>query len=228
MTGALLMLVMGAGGDRVQDAYVRAGDTVRKMCVEAKLAYPPKRLFIRAFKTERELEVWGADSATQACKLIRTYPIAGMSGTVGPKRKEGDLQVPEGFYFINRFNPQSRFLLSLGLNYPNASDLILSDKERPGGDIFIHGSNVSIGCLAMTDQKIEQIYVLALEARNAGQKQIPVHIFPFRMSQAKLEANTDSGHRAFWLSLKTVYDKFEKTKLVPAVKVDSEGRYRLR
>ncbi len=146
-----------SGEDRVERAYRLAGDQVQVLCEKAKITYPPKRIFIRVFKAERQLEVWGSNGGTQPFVLVHTYPIAGMSGALGPKRKEGDLQVPEGFYLIDRFNPQSRFRLSLGLNYPNASDRKRSDAQRPGGDIFIHGDNRSIGCLAMTDSKIDQI-----------------------------------------------------------------------
>lgn len=231
MTSVLLLMTMSTlavGEDRVKDAYVRAGASVRKLCANAHLSYPPQRIFIRAFKSERALEVWGADSARKSFKLIETYYIAGLSGKLGPKRIQGDLQAPEGFYYIDRFNPQSRFLLSLGINYPNASDRILSDKDLPGGDIFIHGSDVSIGCLAMTNEKIEQIYILAEQARKAGQKQIAVHIFPFRMSKANMASIGDSEHRQFWIDLKAVYDRFEKTKRVPPVTVDAQGRYKLR
>lgn len=213
--------------DRVQAARERAGDTVKKLCSDAGLKYPLQRLFFRAIKDERVLEVWGADSGRSKFKLIHTYPIAAMSGKLGPKRREGDLQVPEGFYHIDRFNPQSRFLLSLGLNYPNASDRILSDKKKPGGDIFIHGNAVSIGCMAMTDPKIEEIYLLALSARDSGQAKIPVHVFPFRMTAEILAANQRSPHQVFWQSLKPAFDSFQRTKQVPRVVVDSEGRYSL-
>lgn len=213
--------------DRVQAARERAGDAVKQLCADAGLKYPLQRLFFRAIKDERVLEVWGADSSRSKFKLIHIYPIAAMSGKLGPKRKEGDLQVPEGFYHIDRFNPQSRFLLSLGLNYPNASDRILSDKKKPGGDIFIHGKAVSIGCMAMTDPKIEEIYLLALSARDSGQAQIPVHVFPFRMTAENVAANRGSAHAAFWQSLKPVFDSFQQTKQVPRVRVDSEGKYTL-
>lgn len=213
--------------DRVQVAQERAGDKVKRLCADAGLSYPPKQLFIRAFKSEKVMEIWGAASARSKFKLIQTYPIAAMSGGLGPKRKEGDLQVPEGFYFIDRFNPKSRFWLSLGLNYPNTSDRILSDKRRPGGDIFIHGNAVSIGCMAMTDEKIDEIYLLALAARNAGQTRINVHVFPFRMTSANLERQANSPLFGFWRTLQPVHDAFQLNGKVPIVSVDSKGKYSL-
>ena len=213
--------------DRVQNARERAGAAVKQLCADAGLKYPLQRVFFRAIKDERVLEVWGADSGRSKFKLIYTYPIAAMSGKLGPKRKEGDLQVPEGFYHIDRFNPKSRFLLSLGLNYPNASDRILSDKKKPGGDIFIHGNAVSIGCMAMTDAKIEEIYLLALSARDSGQAKIPVHVFPFRMTADKLAANRGSAHFGFWESLKPAFDTFQAYKQVPSIRVGSDGKYSL-
>lgn len=216
--------------DRVKAAYEEAGQKVRVLVQKAGLAYPAKRIFIRAFKAENQLEIWGSDGGTKPMKLIYAYTIARASGTLGPKRRQGDLQVPEGFYYVDRFNPKSLFHLSLGLNYPNASDRILSDKEKPGGDIFIHGNQVSIGCMAMTDEKIKEIYVLALDARDQGQTKIPVHIFPFRMTATNIATYgrsyaNDPTLVAFWLDLLPIYDRFQKYKKVPAVQVSSSGRY---
>jgi len=157
--------------------------------------------------------------------LIEKYTVAGQSGALGPKLREGDGQVPEGFYKIDRFNPLSRFHLSLGLNYPNKRDKIVGDPERPGTDIFIHGNCVSIGCLAMTDPKIEEIYVLASEARKAGQAEIPVHIFPFRFDEPWPPATPELT--AFWKTLQPVYERFEKTRFVPGVVVLRNGTYKI-
>lgn len=223
--GGYLFMTSEPQTDRVQAARERAGSAVKQLCADAGLKYPLQRLFFRAIKDERILEVWGADSGRSKFKLIHTYPIAAMSGKLGPKRREGDLQVPEGFYHIDRFNPKSRFLLSLGLNYPNASDRILSDKKKPGGDIFIHGNAVSIGCMAMTDAKIEEIYLLALSARDSGQRQIPVHVFPFRMTAEKLVKHETSPHFTFWQSLEPAFESFQRTKQVPKVQVNAEGKY---
>lgn len=187
----------------------------------------PDRIFFRAFKQERVLELWGGDSLDQPLKLIETWPVAAASGALGPKRKEGDRQVPEGLYHIAHFNPESRFHLSLGLNYPNKSDRIRGDKDEPGSDIYIHGNQVSIGCLAMTDAKIEEIWAYATHARDAGQQKIPVHIFPLRMEEESM-ATMRSEHMAFWTELEPIYEAFEKTRLVPEVEISESGAYSLR
>ncbi|WGU69538.1 L,D-transpeptidase family protein [Capnocytophaga canimorsus] len=120
-------------------------------------------------------------------RKIISYPICSRSGKLGPKRKQGDGQVPEGFYHIDRFNPSSNFYLSLGLNYPNLSDKRKSKVHDLGGDIFIHGACVTVGCLPMTDNYIKEIYLLATYARNNGQNKIPVYLFPFKMTDKNMQ-----------------------------------------
>lgn len=144
---------------------------------------------------------------------------------------EGDYQVPEGFYYINEFNPRSNYHLSLGLNYPNASDRILSDSMRPGGDIYIHGSCVTVGCIPVNDQQIEEVYILAAHAKNSGQDFIPVHIFPVRYSNKrsvaylKQLATTDAALKTFSDNLELVYDHFEETHQLPVIMTDNGGNY---
>ena len=226
---ANLMDMRVSGEDRVKRAFGLAESDVQQLCKNAGLDYPPKRLFIRAFKQESELEVWGSNSIAGEFSKLQTYRIAGQSGKLGPKRREGDLQVPEGPYQVNRFNPQSRFRLSLGLDYPNASDRVRSDKSKPGGDIFIHGDTRSIGCLAMTNEKIDQIYILALQANRAGLAPIHVHIFPFRMTAENLtvQGAKNPGHREFWSEIKPIFDHFEKHRKPPVVKITANGKYTL-
>lgn len=179
-------------------------------------------IFLRAFKKERELEVWIKSNGNAEYSLLTTYAFCTSSGVLGPKRKEGDLQIPEGIYRVNHFNPFSTFYLSLGINYPNASDRILSDKTRPGGAIYIHGNCVSIGCIPITDAKIKELYVLAVEAKEAGQTNIPVHIFPGRNVD---ELDGDEPAKAFWKNLQTIYQDFESTKKLRPVKVNRAGAY---
>ena len=237
---AVVLAVWLSNGSQVSpdtDRKVRAAlesteDDIKAMAGVAGIDYPPKRRFFRAFKSELELEVWGSNSDEEPFVLLHTYPIARASGILGPKRKEGDFQVPEGVYFIDRFNPDSNFHLSLGLNYPNKSDTIRGDPDEPGTDIFIHGNQVSIGCLAMTDEKIEEIYALALGAKDAGQRRIPVHIFPVRFDSdgwqpIREEHSENQDLLAFWGELKPVYDRFEETRIPPAVSVSRYGVYRL-
>ena len=123
------------------------------MFADAGVPYPAREIYLRAFKFEGQLELWARPANDHALfHLVHTYPIQCASGRLGPKRREGDGQVPEGFYFVERFNPRSLFHLSLGLNYPNASDrLLTTNPAQPGSDVFIHGNAVSVGCLAMGD-----------------------------------------------------------------------------
>ncbi len=172
------------------------------------------RIFIRIFKEEQKTEIWISKGTKSKFELLKTYDIARSSGIIGPKRAEGDLQVPEGFYHIDRFNPLSSFHLSLGINYPNASDKILG-KEKPGSDIFIHGSDVTVGCVPLTDDKIKEVYALAVQARNGGQKQIEVHIFPFELTDNKLNRHLENPSYTFWKSLQKGYLFFESRKKSP-------------
>jgi murein L,D-transpeptidase YafK len=178
----------------------------------------PARLevFFRLLKTSRTLEVWARNQGDAAFRPLPGYPLAATSGTLGPKRYVGDGQVPEGFYHLDRFNPASAYHLSLGLDYPNPADILATGFADPGGDIFIHGSNVTIGCLPLTDAGIEEVYLLAVAARAAGQASIAVHIFPFPLTQEELARRADSPHAAFWRELTPGYAYFEQHR-VPAV-----------
>ncbi len=176
------------------------------------------------------MEVWGCDSLHERFVLLKEYRICRISGEAGPKRKQGDRQIPEGCYHIDRFNPWSHFYLSLGINYPNESDIILANKNRPGGEIFIHGSCVTIGCLPMTDDHIKEIYIYAVEARNNGQQYIPVHIFPCRMDgeyyTALKESITENEDLLdFWNNLEEAYLFFEMNKTLPEISVNTSGDY---
>jgi murein L,D-transpeptidase YafK len=154
---------------------------------------------------------------------LRSYPLAATSGTLGPKRRAGDGQVPEGFYTIDRFNPQSAFHLSLGLDYPTADDILATGLADPGGDIFLHGSNVTAGCLPLTDAGIEEIYLLAVAARAAGQASISVHIFPFPLVESELRQRQASPYAAFWRGLAPGYAYFEAHQsLAPAQPTPSQ------
>ena len=188
------------------------------------------RIGIRAFKSEHQMEIWGATNDRGPFQLIATYTIAAISGGLGPKRQEGDAQAPEGFYYINRFNPKSQFHLSLGLNYPNSSDKKLGVAQHLVKDIFIHGNHVSAGCLAMTDPIIDIIYGLALLARDAGQKAIPVSIFPCRMNSENWKSlKTQYASRpdllSFWSTVRPGYDSFDHSHYWPRPHVSQNGAY---
>lgn len=215
---------------RVKTAYTEKETILQDRFVKKGLNYNDFNLFLRAFKKEMILEVWIKEKEKSTYSLLHTYDFCSTSGTLGPKRKEGDLQIPEGIYDINHFNPQSNFHLSLGISYPNASDRILSDPKRPGSAIYIHGNCVTIGCIPITDDKIKELYVLAVEARNNGQKKIPVHIFPGKLdlqgfNSLKQEYATSPDVVAFWENLQKAYSDFEKTKSVKTFRVNSKGLY---
>lgn len=212
---------------RVKAAYKEKWSSMKNLLAQKGIDTNKVQIFIRAFKKEGELELWAKHSSGEY-RLIKTYDICAASGELGPKRMEGDLQVPEGFYNINVFNPYSSYHLSLGVSYPNQSDRILGKKGRLGGAIMIHGSCVTIGCIPLTDDKIKEVYVLAVETKANGYE-IPVHLFPARLSDAnmkKLESDfSDKQLIDFWKSLKVGYDHFEKYKKLPSVTIDKVGKY---
>ncbi len=192
--------------------------------------YPPKGIFLRAFKEEKVLELWVKPDNASPYVFLKSYDICRSSGELGPKRQEGDMQVPEGFYHIRHFNPSSNFYLSLGINYPNASDSILGVRGDLGGDIYIHGGCATIGCIPITDDKIKELYLIAVEAKSGGQEKIPVHIFPARMDDGNLdrlqrEYGENQELMKFWKNLKEGFDLFEETRQIPVFSVDSRGKY---
>ena len=215
--------------DRVAVARQEHGGAIEAKFHVVAVEYPGE-IYLRWLKREALLELWGRNRGRRF-RLVATYPILASSGEPGPKRREGDRQVPEGFYEIDRFNPMSTYHLSLGLNYPNASDLVFSDREQPGSDIFIHGSNVSIGCAPLGDDAIEEVYLAALDAHASGQTQIEVHIFPARMTGPAWEqfAANEITRRPelapFWAQLQPAFDFFEQRRALPTITVAGDGRY---
>ncbi|ANM29974.1 2-dehydro-3-deoxyphosphooctonate aldolase [Acidobacteria bacterium Mor1] len=179
-------------------------------------------IFIRIFKQESELELWVEKGGR--FELFRTYPICTWSGELGPKLRQGDGQAPEGFYFVTpgRMNPRSRYHLSFNLGYPNAYDRA---HGRTGDFLMVHGDCVSIGCYAMTDPVIEEIWTLAMAAFDGGQPYFRVHAFPFRLGGEALARQREHRWYPFWQNLKTGYDWFEREGTPPDVTVE-ERTYR--
>jgi murein L,D-transpeptidase YafK len=206
-------------------------DSLKKQFENVNLQWPPKQLYIRSFKYDSQLEVWGRNNSAEVFKLVKTYKVCALSGSLGPKRIEGDYQVPEGFYYINLFNPKSNYHLSLGLNYPNPSDIVLSDSIKPGGEIYIHGTCVTVGCIPIKDNQIEELYVLSAYAKANGQDFIPVHIFPIKFNvQRSMDyfvkiAKEDADYIQFSSKIKEVYDYFEKYKKLPLISINKKGEY---
>lgn len=210
--------------ERVREAYQQKFDGVADNLAEKGLDVGSFELYIRAFKEEQELELW-ARSSDSEYQLVEVFNICQSSGKLGPKRKQGDYQVPEGYYHIDRFNPKSNFHLSLGINYPNFSDKILGEKGRLGGDIFIHGNCVTVGCLPMTDDIMKTIYVYAIEAINGGQERVSITFFPSKMTvnnyKKITEGNVENKH--LYAALKKGYDYFEQTRELPRISFNPDG-----
>jgi murein L,D-transpeptidase YafK len=178
-------------------------------------------VFIRIFKQEAILEIWILVESQY--QLLKTYKICAYSGTLGPKLKEGDRQAPEGFYRVGKssLNPYSKFHLSFNLGYPNTYD---REHGRTGSYLMVHGNCVSTGCYAMTDIKMEEIYGMVEAALQEGQPFVPIHIYPFRMTEENMARYSHDRWYDFWNNLKDGYDYFEELQIPPGIRVE-EGRY---
>lgn len=213
---------------RVSEVYDRKEDLMRMRCRSKEVPEEFSNMFIRVFKHEGLLEVWVQDK-TNKYILFNSFSIYGMSGELGPKRQQGDYQVPEGYYNIRDFNPVSNYHLSLGINYPNESDNILSKCDKKGNNIYIHGARVSAGCIAMSDYYIEDIYMYAVKARNQGQAKIPVIIYPFKMTDENLNTYCNTTqykpYAKLWRNMAEGYRFFENNNYLPEVGVRNDGYY---
>lgn len=179
-------------------------------------------ILARIFKEEAELEIWKQDRSGQYA-LLKTYPICRWSGDLGPKKKEGDRQAPEGFYTITpgQMNPASNYYLAFNTGFPNAFD---RSHGYTGSELMVHGDCSSRGCYAMTDEQIQEIYALARESFFGGQKAFQLQAFPFRMTALNMAKHRNNPNLAFWKMLKEGYDHFEATRQEPKVAV-CEKRY---
>lgn len=197
--------------DRLRDDLVAAGFVLGD------------RAHIRIFKQEKRLELW-LQRRDGRFALFRGYDICRFSGGLGPKLREGDRQSPEGFYRVSKsqLNPNSRHHLSFNLGFPNAYDRQLG---RTGSALMVHGGCTSIGCYAITDEKVDEVYAVVEAALEAGQDAVDVHAFPFRMTEAALARESDNLWLPYWRNLKQGFDLFEATAMPPAVSA-CRGEYR--
>ncbi len=202
----------------IQSAKKDVGKLLKEQGLKAGLP-----VFIRIFKEESILEFWMKKEGKWA--KLRDFEICKWSGELGPKLQEGDGQSPEGFYRVSRgsLNPNSSYYLSFNLGFPNRFDY---ENERTGTYLMVHGNCVSVGCYAMTDPGIAVIYDLVEKALNSGQKAVPVHIFPFKMTDEKLEKHKQSKWISFWRDIRPGYDLFNETGQIPDIKV-MRKRYRV-
>lgn len=189
-------------------------------------------IMLRIYKEDSVVEVWKEDRAGDY-KLLKAYPICAWSGALGPKKKEGDRQAPEGFYFVSKgqMNPNSAYHLSFDLGYPNAFD---RSYGRTGSNLMVHGDCSSRGCYSIGDDNVQEIYAMAREAFAGGQSAFQVQALPFRMTAENMARHADSEHLPFWEMLKEGLDHFEVTQRVAKVNVcarqyvfnaDSDGRF---
>ncbi len=213
---------------RVRNAYLNKQKELENQLKNSSFAGNDYEVFIRVFKHEQQLELWLKMKNQEEFKKFKTYAICASSGVLGPKRKQGDGQVPEGFYEIAHFNPASSYHLSLKVNYPNKSDMKKAG-SNPGGDIMIHGECVTIGCVPIENAPMEEVYLLCLESKNRGHA-IKTHFFPYRFN----DKNTEGIKKKyppemieFWESLQQGFMYFEKHHKLPVINIDKNGNYNL-
>ena len=206
---------------RAELAIANIEPALKKQLVAKQLKYGSE-IFIRIFKEPGVLELW-VKGESEKIALFKRYPICAFSGQLGPKLKEGDKQSPEGFYYVGprQLNPRSRFHLSFNLGFPNRYD---QHHGRTGSALMVHGNCVSIGCYAMTDAYVEEIYALAVAALKGGQPFFRVHIFPFALEDEALKPYIGNPNFRFWQNLKQGYDYFEAEGQPPNVNVKN-GQY---
>ncbi len=180
-------------------------------------------MLIRAFKSEMKMEIWVKSSYSKRYKLFKAYDICNKSGVLGPKLQEGDKQTPEGFYDVkpHRLNPNSKYFLSFNIGFPNEYDRALG---RTGSNIMVHGNCVSEGCFAMTDAQMAEIYLIIEQNFKHGNEVVPMHLYPFRMSDENMSIRKNSKWLPFWENIKQGYDYFE-THRIPASARAHDGHY---
>ncbi|WP_052258621.1 murein L,D-transpeptidase family protein [Sphingobacterium sp. T2] len=204
--------IMPQEENRVRIALAEKETLLLRTLANHNLQHDALNILIIAYKDVNRLDLYAKSCNKHTYLHLAQYKICGRSGTLGPKKAEGDKQVPEGFYHIARFNPKSKFYLSLGINYPNELDRAL---QHTGSDIFIHGKCDSKGCLAIGDDNIKEIYLYALWAKKSGQSSIPVYIFPFEMTEENMQKyrpQFEEKTLAFWKNLQQGYRMFRQTK----------------
>jgi murein L,D-transpeptidase YafK len=220
LAASLAAMLAGCEGDQLASG---SGRSLRPISPETIAlmtqidSSPSSPVLIRTYKKEAEFEIWKMKSDGHYA-LLKTYPMCRWSGQLGPKTREGDRQVPEGFYPIapGQMNPNSNYYLSFNVGYPNAYDRAFG---RTGGTIMVHGACSSAGCFSMTDQQIAEIYAIARDAFNGGQREIQMQSYPFHMTAENLAKHRLDPNIDFWKQLKNGSDHFEVTKTEPQVGV---------
>lgn len=210
---------------RVKIAYTEKWEGLKAELKEKSIDPDNIDVFIRIFKHEQELELWAKSKSQIKYSLLKKIKVCASSGDLGPKRREGDGQVPEGIYDVPFFNPSSSYYLALKVGYPNKSDRIL--KTGPaGGDIMIHGNCVTIGCIPLQDDPVKEVYLLCVEAKNKNNS-IRVEIFPCRFTKENEKILAIYPHEkiSFWNTLKPAYALFEENNTPSQFTIDKFGKY---
>lgn len=223
VTALALLVVTGCTTASLEDIGPSTDITPRLAReIKAKGFREQDAVLVRIFKEESELEIWKKKPSGQYA-LFKSYPICRWSGKLGPKKKIGDRQAPEGFYSVSmsQLNPRSKYYLSFNLGYPNRLESALGYQ---GEALMVHGACSSAGCFAMSDQGVAEIYALALKALQSGQGDFQVQAYPFRMNASNMVEHRGDPNMSFWRDLKAGYDSFEKTRQEPAVAMCG-GRY---
>jgi murein L,D-transpeptidase YafK len=215
---------------REQKAFLMTCSNVEDCLEEKGIEIESFEIYLRAFKKEKELQLWGKNQTDSSFHWIKSYPLCAISGQLGPKRKEGDKQIPEGFYYIESFMPNSPYLLSLVINYPNHADQIKGDPKKPGSDIHIHGDCISTGCLSINNEDIQELYTFCKQAEASGQQYIELHIFPFNYELVEMDNLFKQdpkleSYRSFWESLAPAFYNFEANYQLPDYRVTRAGDY---
>jgi murein L,D-transpeptidase YafK len=220
--GAIIILAWLALGLAACSGFIKGGDNRHNIPMPASMvsalkamgSSPGEGMVVRIYKKEEVLEVWKRTNSGQY-KLFKTYEICSYSGDLGPKFKEGDRQSPEGFYTISPglMNPKSAYYLAFNTGFPNKFDRA---HGRTGSNLMVHGDCKSVGCYAMTDAGIAEIYALARETFKGGNPSFQLQIFPFRMTATNMAQHADSQHLEFWKNIKQGHDLFEVNKTPPA------------
>lgn len=186
-------------------------------------------LYLQILKEQEMVNVYLKNKNVDTFSLFAIYDFCSTVGFLGPKQRQGDFQIPEGFYVLESFNPKSNYHLSLRVSYPNIADRIRNKSSNLGGDIMIHGGCATIGCIPIGDMMIEQLYLLATEAKNCGQDNVYIHIFPNEMSERNrlriMKQYPAAQLHRFWYNMLPVYEYFKTHKKLPKIEVNSSGDY---
>jgi len=209
-----------SGKAREAAAFANKEAEVKQLFADAGVDFPPRQVLFRVYKEEAQLEVWATDARDRPLRPIATYGICAASGKAGPKTRTGDGQVPEGFYEIDFLKPRSDYYLAFHVNYPNRRD---RSQRSTGSAIMIHGRCASIGCLAMSDDRIQELWVIG---RSLTKGRIQVHIFPQRDVSSLAEASANTKLKGFWRSLAEGKRRFDEDATLPKkITFDDAGNY---